>query len=882
MRLHAITLRNYRRHQELRVELDAERTLIGGANESGKSTLVEAVHRALFLKAKGNSEVHRRMTSLTYAGKPEVEVEFEAGAKRYHLVKCFKGASGTVRLTEAGGGSWQGDEAEERLAQLLKIGAGGRKPQEQWGHLWVWQGSSAHDPLTQAEAERDSLVQRLQSQGGAAVIQSALDTKVAGYFAAQVEAVFHKTSGEAKKGSDYGQAIQAEKEAKEVEERARGVLENLQQAVMQHEQASRQMEEAEEALKMMEGQRVALEERAVQVAGLKREEENQARLAEEARRAYEERLLAEQKVSELRSALAAKQAAAAPQREDLGRFETRLAEAQREAAEAEEKYVEAETRHRSARSLAELAQALATVEEKIRGHDRLRERDRQMQALTAQKTNLETQLAALPPVDAGAVKQLQDLEKALGQAQAVLDSVATGIEVLTSDADIRLGQEALATGEKRTLTAETELRIGGSRLRILPGGGTSLAQARKKELDTRRVMEDAFARLGLKSLEEAGEVLARRGQVQGEIKARLAELKGLGAEKIPAELKAASRELAAARAEAERRRETCEESSPALAEAQKILAEAERDQQASRMQRDQCAAALKKAEAALTAQAESMRKTEQEMMELEIHLKVLLEREGDDAARALAVQQRLAQKTSAEAALAGTRQALEKLQPQFLDAEQAQYDRAWKAQSDKKSSAHEKRIAAAAMLRSDGSNDPEAALALACARSQAAQAHREAAGRQAEALRRVHQLILEEQQKLADQFTRPLADRVEGYLQRLFGPDVLVQVSLQGNAFEKLTVSRAGQSAFDFDSLSNGAKEQVAAAFRLALAEILAEAHDGCLPVVFDDAFAHSDPDRVQHLQRMLDLAATRGLQIILLTCTPADYAMLGAKEIRL
>ena len=72
----------------------------------------------------------------------------------------------------------------------------------------------------------------------------------------------------------------------------------------------------------------------------------------------------------------------------------------------------------------------------------------------------------------------------------------------------------------------------------------------------------------------------------------------------------------------------------------------------------------------------------------------------------------------------------------------------------------------------------------------------------------------------------------------------------------------------------------MAAAVRLAMAEVLAADHEGCLPVVFDDAFAYSDPDRVNQLQRMLDLAATRGLQIIVLTCNPADYAALGARNI--
>ncbi|HTE87333.1 MAG TPA: hypothetical protein VK639_00105, partial [Terriglobales bacterium] len=52
--------------------------------------------------------------------------------------------------------------------------------------------------------------------------------------------------------------------------------------------------------------------------------------------------------------------------------------------------------------------------------------------------------------------------------------------------------------------------------------------------------------------------------------------------------------------------------------------------------------------------------------------------------------------------------------------------------------------------------------------------------------------------------------------------------------------------------------------------------------VVFDDAFAYSDLERVNQLRRMLDLAATRGLQIIVLTCNPADYVALGAKAVAL
>ena len=66
------------------------------------------------------------------------------------------------------------------------------------------------------------------------------------------------------------------------------------------------------------------------------------------------------------------------------------------------------------------------------------------------------------------------------------------------------------------------------------------------------------------------------------------------------------------------------------------------------------------------------------------------------------------------------------------------------------------------------------------------------------------------------------------------------------------------------------------------MAEILADRYGGSLPIVFDDAFTNSDPQRIQLLQRMLDLAARRGLQVIVLSCNPADYHTFGATEIDL
>ena len=168
MRITSIAVRNYRIHRDLKVELDSSLTLIGGPNEVGKSTLVEAAHRALFLKARTAGEAQKSMVSTVHPGHPEVEVCFDSRGQSYRIFKRFSGANGIAMLTVVNGQTWHGDEAETRLAQMLGVeavgggrGAGDRSAQ-QWAHLWVWQGQAGDDPAGHATTQKDSLLARLQ------------------------------------------------------------------------------------------------------------------------------------------------------------------------------------------------------------------------------------------------------------------------------------------------------------------------------------------------------------------------------------------------------------------------------------------------------------------------------------------------------------------------------------------------------------------------------------------------------------------------------------------------------------------------------------------------------------------------------------------------
>ena len=92
-----------------------------------------------------------------------------------------------------------------------------------------------------------------------------------------------------------------------------------------------------------------------------------------------------------------------------------------------------------------------------------------------------------------------------------------------------------------------------------------------------------------------------------------------------------------------------------------------------------------------------------------------------------------------------------------------------------------------------------------------------------------------------------------------------------GDGLKDLRLQRSGQS-LEFSQLSGGLKEQLNAAVRLAIAETLRNGHDGCLPVLFDDAFTNSDPSRLEAVGAMLRQAVDLGLQVVVLSCDPAPY----------
>ena len=178
MRLINCQVQNVRIHSNVSIDFSPKITLIGGANETGKSTLIDALHRTLFLKATATGSPVEALRSKLHLGHPKIEIKFEAKCNNYILQKYFTGSSGQIKLlNEANGNQLTGPAAEEYLAGLLgvKESLGSSQARStlpnRWAHLWVMQGAAGNDLLKRDKScyDFDSLLAQLEENGGATI-----------------------------------------------------------------------------------------------------------------------------------------------------------------------------------------------------------------------------------------------------------------------------------------------------------------------------------------------------------------------------------------------------------------------------------------------------------------------------------------------------------------------------------------------------------------------------------------------------------------------------------------------------------------------------------------------------------------------------------------
>jgi len=121
MRITRLALTDIRRHRALELRPAPGLTVIRGPNESGKSTIQQALELVLFRRATTTAAEIATVRSWGATGDPMIELEFELDGRPGRLVKRFAGTKGSVRLELDGVVDTDPGRVDQLLAAALGI-----------------------------------------------------------------------------------------------------------------------------------------------------------------------------------------------------------------------------------------------------------------------------------------------------------------------------------------------------------------------------------------------------------------------------------------------------------------------------------------------------------------------------------------------------------------------------------------------------------------------------------------------------------------------------------------------------------------------------------------------------------------------------------------
>ena len=901
MRLLNCQLQNVRVHGDLSLEFSPRITLVGGANESGKSTLVEALHRALFLKAKATGGPVEALQSRLHLGQPTISVGFEAKGDTWTLRKRFSGSSGQVSLSaESSAQALNGEVAEEVLAELLgvKETLGSRQATTvlptRWAHLWVMQGAAGDNLLEAGKAhyDFDALLAQLEQSGGAVVQQSSHDQRVAQRVESALEENF--TSRGVKKNSPLWQRQEELEQAEFSLERALARLRDYEEAGAELASIGDELETLQsQELPALEQRRQLITEGAEASARLDAAIELASKALEPLRLRHDSATKQLTELVELATQLESTQ----QRLEDLRCSQEGTELKERELVLAVEQQRETRLKLNAQKQhLEQRNQFLQLLVERARlseSRDRLQNEMEQLRSSAVQRKELEQALTTTPAIGRVELSRLRELQQAWRDAATRQQAMAAGVRVLRADQAVRINGEAIASGEQRQLSTVFTLQVGeGVALEITPGGGAALGDLESQCTAAEAALNAALVSLGASSLEKAEQIAEHRSGVEQQLLAlgsapqRDAAAQEQELQRIEQRLEDLARQvssLISAQQELEQEQvlptvladlETLQQGVAAtLKHTAAAAAQAENEL-------DQASTALERFKANALDGASQLQVAEAERLDRQGRLDHLIQANGNREALQTQVEQLAQQRQQAEGELGKLQSERAALgsgdQAQDLVGLQGQID----ALQLKIETLLDRRGAAKQRCESISDEDPYGAVEQARVQHEVAELDYQSLKRVTDAHRLLQQLFTEAQADLSSRYSEPLAQSISTFLRPLIPDGPVAQLSYdQSKGFGGLQLRRGGEF-YDFHQLSGGMKEQLAAALRLSMADVLKGSHDGCLPLVFDDAFTNSDPERVQIVKQMLGTAVGRGLQVILLTCDPGAYGNFADQSI--
>ncbi|QNI73385.1 AAA family ATPase [Synechococcus sp. NOUM97013] len=877
MRLIRCRLESVRRHRALELSFAPGLTLVGGSNESGKSSLVEAMHRALFVKATATGAAIRDLRSLTHAGHPLVELDFESKGHCWSLQKCFRGAGGTSRLSRTGQAALLGADAEDHLATLLGVDEtiGSRQANRilptRWSHLWVMQGLAGRNLLA-LDAEYydlNGLIAALETQAEES-LQSPLDQHVYEQLESLVAASL--TSRGVKQNSDLWKRRQELKQAIEARNEAQERLTAYEHACRDldgNEQALSDLEHQAPELQRLRDQHTALKDLQQRLAPLRLQQQQWAQELSGLTGLTKAIKTAEIAMVEARRELESQVQSSQDRIQDLKSQQTKLDQQDCQRQRLEE-------RGQSLRRRQDQQRLCASI-------NQIQRRREQQLKLEKQQVELRRALQRMPGGDAKALSDLQAQHRQLRELEIRLQSMASRIEVLSSDLVVTVDGESIVTGEVLQRAGAFRIAVGDDvEIAVSPGEGTGCSELIAEQERARTQLQAALTLWGVDSVEAAEAQFRSREHQQQALSLTDARLRQLVEQDGSAEGSEALEKLQAQLDALQQQDAELEPEDMAgeIVDLDQALAECRQQYRAVQE-------LLRSLKQRLDQSDQAHQRNERQLQEHRLQLERLRVEHRQKMDQKQAIEERLGSPDQIRTRLEAVTQECDQLQQRLhqlceasglaggLDASQALIALDEQEQRLNRQLADLNRERGALLERCErlGNRELHAELEEAIQRQEVAVQAEKQETQLVDARVMLLKRFQSARSDLSQRYSAPLSTSIDGFLAPLLqksGDRSELRFDAK-EGFSDLRLQRSGQS-MDFAQLSGGLKEQLNAAVRMAMAHTLSEAHDGCLPLLFDDAFTNTDPVRLKVVKSMLRQAVDLGLQVVVLSCDPDPY----------
>ncbi len=870
MKLHRLVLTNYRAITHREIEFpDHGVVVVSGANEIGKSSMIEALDLLLNSKDRSSKKEVKQVKPTHADVGAEITAEISTGTYRFVYRKRFhKRCETELTVLAPRREQLTGDEAHERVLALL----------DETVDMELWQAQRVLQMTSTAAVDLsgcDALSRALDVAAGEAAALSGVEPLLIDRIDAEYLRYYTPTG---RPTGEWAAAVKRLRDAHDEVARCAAAVAEVDDAVRRHaaltENLSRLSEERADAAKRLAEARAAAEVVAVLTQQLKQAQV----VAAAADATHNASVAALNERRRLRADIEQRTAA-------IAELQAAVTEATEELATATEVQEAAEAAAEAARAAVEASQASVDAARGVleRASDR------------NEANRLEARLVKLD----AAARELVHVQREL-EGIAVTDETLRAIETAAVAVERAAGQAELASAHiEVTALAAVDVHVGGEPVAIEAGGtwASSVSAAIDFELPGllwARVVPGAAASDSQAKLDAAQAVLA-------------AEL---------AKVRAAN--VAEARLLADRRRELMGARDKVRATSEALAGDDSVDELRSRLASlregesvelglwGDVAAARADLDAAVAAHKQSIADCETHRKVAEAAAKRLRDRtSGADVAREkhAAAQRELTAVTERLTQLRSTATDDELAVKAEADGEEARRATGLVAELGAELAQKAPDTVTAALndaLRwadSLGSRHEEAAEALREVTTQlkvygtegrrgqldAAQTEREHA--EAEYLRmhrraRASQLLRSVMARHRDatrlRYVEPFRHQVERLGRIVFGDSFEVEID---SALRICSRTLAGRTV-PYESLSGGAKEQMGIVARLAGAVLVAK--EDSVPVVIDDALGFTDADRLTKMGAVFDAVGGDG-QVIVLTCSPERYASVtGAHHIAL